>query len=72
MTVSERHEILDARPSALDGLPILISVSQTAKLLGISRSAAYRCVASRDLPTVHLGGRLYVLTAQLREMLESS
>jgi predicted DNA-binding transcriptional regulator AlpA len=41
-------------------------------LLGISRSAAYRWAASGDLPTTHLGGRVYVVTAKLRELLEAA
>ena len=59
----------DAR---LDELPVLITIARVAALLGISRSAAYRCAASGDLPTTHLGGRVYVVTAKLREMLESA
>ena len=60
------------RVDALDGLPILIPIPRAAELLGISRSAAYRCAASGDLPTTHLGGRVYVLTHRLQELLESA
>jgi len=56
----------------LQDQPLLIPVPRVAKLLGISRSAAYRCAASGDLPTAHLGGRVYVVTAKLRELLESA
>jgi hypothetical protein len=52
--------------------PLLIPVPKAAKLLGISRSAAYRCAACGDLPTRHLGGRVYVVTDKLRELLESA
>jgi hypothetical protein len=55
----------------LDGLPVLITIARVATLLGISRSAAYRCAASGDLPTTHLGGRVYVVTARLRSLLEA-
>jgi len=34
----------------LEGLPMLIPVPRAAQLLGISRSAAYRCAACGDLP----------------------
>ena len=51
---------------------MLITIAHVAEILGISRSAAYRCAANGDLPTRHLGGRVYVITDQLREMLESS
>ena len=57
--------------SAFDGLPLLIPVPQAATLLGISRSAAYRCAACGDLPTTHLGGRVYVVTARLQELLSA-
>jgi excisionase family DNA binding protein len=59
-------------PSSLDNLPILIPVPTAARLLGISRSAAYRCTASGELPSTHLGGRVYVVTSRLRELLESA
>lgn len=59
-------------PSDLSGMPLLIPVPRAAKLLGISRSAAYRCAASGDLPTAHLGGRVYVVTARLQSLLESA
>lgn len=54
----------------LDDLPLLIPIPRAAQLLGISRSAAYRCAASGDLPTTHLGGRVYVVTKRLQQMLE--
>lgn len=60
------------RDAPLDELPLLIPVPLAAKLLGISRSAAYRCAASGDLPTTHLGGRVYVVTARLQSLLESA
>jgi hypothetical protein len=65
-------EIPSTSGSPLDGLPMLIPVPRAAELLGISRSAAYRCAACGDLPTTHLGGRVYVITARLRELLESA
>ena len=62
----------DAPPEKdLTGLPMLIPVPLVAQLLGISRSAAYRCAASGDLPTTHLGGRVYVITSKLRELLSA-
>ncbi|MFJ4652128.1 helix-turn-helix domain-containing protein [Nocardia sp. NPDC088792] len=53
-----------------DTLPLLLSVPRTAALLGISRSAAYRLAESGDLPTKRMGGRVYIVTARLRAMLE--
>ena len=57
---------------ALAALPPLIPVPTAAKVLGISRSAAYRYATSGDLPTRHLGGRVYIVTALLRELVSTS
>src|ERR671910_2268935 len=50
-------------------LPALLKVEQASVLMGISRSAAYRAVATGDLPSVRFGCRLYVPTARLLELL---
>jgi len=54
-----------------DGLPLLIPVPQAAKLLGISRAAAYRFASTGDLPTKRLGRRVYVVSAKLREFIDT-
>lgn len=54
--------------NAFEDLPLLLAVPRAAKLLGISRAAAYRLVASDELPVCRLGGRIYVVTAGLREL----
>jgi excisionase family DNA binding protein len=53
-----------------DGLPVLIPVPQAAKLLGISRAAAYRFANAGDLPIKRLGRRVYVVSAKLRDFIE--
>jgi excisionase family DNA binding protein len=53
----------------LSELPPTISVARAAKLLGVSRSAAYRAAASGQLPTITLGRRVLVPTSRLLEML---
>lgn len=57
---------------ALADLPPLISVPTAAKALGLSRSAAYRYAAAGDLPVRRLGGRVFVVTALLRELISTS
>lgn len=69
---SDVVESNDGSASGLDGLPLLLPVPRVAKLLGISRSAAYRGAASGELPTTHLGGRVYIITAKLQQLLESA
>lgn len=54
---------------AATDLPVLMTIEQTAQLLGISRSAAYRAAAAGQIPTVRFGRRLFVPTARLLEML---
>jgi excisionase family DNA binding protein len=54
--------------NVFNDLPLLLAVPQAAQLLGISRFAAYRLAASGDLPVRRLGGRVYVVTASLREL----
>lgn len=53
----------------LTTMPPLLTVPQTAELLGISRSAAYRAVARGEIPSVRIGRRLLVPTAKLYAML---
>ena len=53
------------------GLPLLIPVPEAAKLIGISRAAAYRFASAGDLPTKRLGRRVYVVSAKLREFIET-
>lgn len=51
-------------------LPALLSVTKAAEILGISRASAYRYAASGELPTRRLGGRVYVVTARLMDIVE--
>lgn len=59
-------------PTDLDQLPALISVPQAAKILGLKRSSAYRYAAAGDLPVKRLGGRVYVITAKIRPLIDGS
>lgn len=70
MTQTGVRDTVDTSP--WDDMPLLIPVPRVAKILGISRSAAYRCAACGDLPTTHLGGRVYVVRRRLQELLESA
>ena len=71
-TMSPNSALTSHVPADLRSMPLLIPIPRAAQLLGISRSAAYRCASCGDLPTAHLGGRVYVVTARLRELLESA
>ena len=56
----------------LAGMPLLIAVPVAARLLGIGRSTAYRLALAGELPTRRMGGRVYVVTARLRELVEAA
>jgi len=49
--------------------PATMTIPEAARLLGISRSAAYRAVARGEIPTIRIGRRLLVPTAKLYAML---
>jgi excisionase family DNA binding protein len=55
-----------------EGLPLLIAVPRAARLLGISRASAYRLTTSGELPNTRLGGRVYVITAELRAIVRAA
>jgi excisionase family DNA binding protein len=55
-----------------DDLPMLLPVPYAAKLLGLPRSSAYRLAEAGELPVRRLGGRVYVITAKLFEMVEAT
>ena len=55
----------------LASLPLLIPVPKAAELHGISRAAAYRHANAGVLPCKRLGRRLYVITARLREFIDT-
>ena len=54
----------------LEGLPLLLAVPRAAKILGISRASAYRLAAAGELPCRRLGGRVYVVTSALRQLVD--
>jgi predicted DNA-binding transcriptional regulator AlpA len=55
-----------------DDLPALISVPMAAELLGLKRASAYRYAAKGELPVKRLGGRVYIITAQIRPLLDGT
>lgn len=53
-------------------LPALLPVPKAAAILGISRASAYRYAAAGELPVRRLGGRVYVVTARLRALIDGT
>jgi hypothetical protein len=56
----------------IDDLPALLPVPLAAKILGLKRASAYRYAASGELPIKRLGGRVYVITAKIRPLLDGT
>jgi hypothetical protein len=58
--------------TTIDGLPPLLPVPRAAKILGLSRASAYRYAARSELPIKRFGGRVYVITARIRPLLDGT
>ena len=52
-----------------DDLPPILTVEQTAKLLGISRGLAFTAVRNGDIPSIRIGRRILVPRDRLRQKL---
>ena len=52
-----------------DDLPPILTVEQTAQVLGISRGLAFTAVRAGDIPSIRIGRRILVLRDRLRQML---
>lgn len=63
---------MSEQPNAADDLPALIPVPVAAKILGLKRASAYRYAANGELPTKRLGGRVYIITAKIRPLLDGT
>lgn len=59
-------------PDPLADQPPLLPVPTAARVLGISRASAYRYASAGELPTRRLGGRVYVITSRLRDLIEGT
>jgi len=51
--------------------PATMTVTQTATMLGISRSSAYECVRLGSIPSIRLGRRIVVPTHAIDALLAS-
>jgi len=48
-----------------DELPLMLSVNQVAKVLGISRTSTYDLVKEIDFPSITIGSRIVVPKEEL-------
>lgn len=52
-----------------DDLPPILTVEQTARVLGISRGLAFAAVRNGDIPSIRIGRRILVPRDRLRQKL---
>ena len=57
--------------TSYDELPIMLSVPQLAKALGISRSGAYALVQSAGFPALKIGSRIVIPKDELLEWIHA-
>ena len=50
---------------------MLLSISEVAAVLGISRPSIYRLIHTANFPIIRLGGRVLVPMRQLQEWLDA-
>ncbi len=63
---------LEPRPNKQDNTPLTLSVSETAKLLGVSRDLVYDLVARRELPALRLGRRIVLPRKAIEELVKGA
>lgn len=51
-----------------DNLPPILTVEQTAQVLGISRGLAFTAVRTGEIPSIRIGRRILVPRDSLRDM----
>ena len=56
--------------TSIEQLPITLSASQVAQVLGISRANAYTLMHSKGFPTIQIGKRMVVPKNKLIEWME--
>lgn len=55
---------------SFDELSIMLSVTETATVLGISRTSAYELVKGNDFPSIKVGSRIVVPKDELQKWIQ--
>lgn len=55
-----------------DELPLMLSVHEIAKVLGISKTSAYESVRSKCFPVLKIGSRMIVPKEKFREWVKQN
>jgi excisionase family DNA binding protein len=67
-----REEVLAEARALQAGPPRLLSLKQAAEACGLSRSAFYRLVQTREIRTLKVGGRRLVPESALRAFIDGT
>ena len=59
-------------PSELATARRTYSVYEAAAILGISRTTAYECVKTKELPALRFGGRIVISAAVIDALLDAA
>ncbi len=62
--------IADLADAGLEGLPTVLTISETAKILRIGKNQAYEAVRRGEIPHVRIGKRILIPRAALQRKLE--
>jgi excisionase family DNA binding protein len=60
---------IESRSTGPTASPRTYNVAEAARLLGISRTKAYECVRTGELPALRFGRRIVVPAGQLERLL---
>lgn len=54
---------------AISTEPLVLSVEQARKLLGLSRGLMYKAIESGEIPSIRIGRRLLIPTERLKRLI---
>lgn len=69
---AEDATLSDRDPRGSDERPPVLTITEAASLLRISRNSAYEAARRGEIPTIRLGRRLLVPRAALERLLEQA
>lgn len=55
---------------SFDEFPIMLSVTETATVLGISRTSAYELVKGNNFPSIKVGSRIVIPKGELQKWIQ--
>jgi len=67
---TERNDMKNSVYKTYDELPLMLSVSQVADVLGIGRTNAYELVKEKDFPSLKIGSRIVIPRDKLIQWIE--